>query len=112
MTRPAPKSQSDTEDQNETPVRQNAKSQTKAATKNAIGNGISIGCNGWPAIEAVLFGLGVVGLVIREPPPPEKRVSLAMNAELVRKFLPKLAMAGAPDGLVLCSAVRDPSRPG
>src|SRR5262249_53173393 len=31
----------------------------------------------WPAIEAVLFGLGVVGVGIGESPPPEKRSLVA-----------------------------------
>ena len=53
-------------------VRQNGKSQTKAATKNAIGKGISIECKGWPAIEAVLLGLDVVGVGIGESPPPRE----------------------------------------
>jgi hypothetical protein len=62
MTRPVPKSQRAAVAQNAFPVRQNAKSQRNAKTKNAIGKGISIGCRGWPAIEAVLFGLDTIGV--------------------------------------------------
>ena len=39
-----------------------AKSPRKAKTKNAIGKGISIGCRGWRAIDAVLFGLFAIGV--------------------------------------------------
>jgi hypothetical protein len=77
MTRPAPNSHRAPVAQNASPVRQKAKSQRNAKTKNAIGKGITIGCKGWPAIEAVLFGLGVVEVGNGESPPPEKRCSVA-----------------------------------
>ena len=48
--------------QNASPVRQKAKPQRKAKTKNAIGKGISIGCRRWRAIDAVLFGLFAIGV--------------------------------------------------
>src|SRR4030095_9051942 len=77
MTRPAPNSHRAPVAQNASPVRQKTKSQRNAKTKNAIGKGIIIGWRGWPAIEAVLFGLGVVEGGIGESPPPEKRCSVA-----------------------------------
>jgi hypothetical protein len=38
-------------------VRLTSRLESKVETKKAIGNGISIGCIGCPAIDAVLFGL-------------------------------------------------------
>src|SRR5262249_3439891 len=77
MIMPAPNSHMAPVAQNASPVRQKAKSHRNVKTKNAIGKGISIGCRGWPVIEAVLFGLGVVEVGIGESPPPEKRCLVA-----------------------------------
>src|SRR5689334_12609982 len=58
MIKAAPRSQSEAVLQAGLPVRQKIRSQTNVATRNATGNGISMGCSGCPAIWAVLCGLG------------------------------------------------------
>jgi hypothetical protein len=60
MTMPAPSSHSDAIDQSALPVRQKARSHTSVATKNAMGNGISIGWIGWPPMLAVERGFDMV----------------------------------------------------
>jgi hypothetical protein len=47
ITRPVPKSHSVASNQRSLPLPQNIRSHRKVGTKNAIGNGISIGWIGW-----------------------------------------------------------------
>src|SRR5665213_4423423 len=63
ITRPAPSNQGVAMAQAWLAVCQKTRSQMNVATKNAIGNGTSIGWMGWPAIFAVLRGFGMVGMV-------------------------------------------------
>src|SRR4029079_7685732 len=85
MTRPAPISQRDAVAQNVFPVCQKRKSHKKAATKNAMGKGISIGCSGWPAIDTVLLGLLAIGVGMVDTPAPQQAYRL--NAQLFEMFL-------------------------
>src|SRR4051794_29196533 len=69
MIRAAPRSQSEAVLQAGLPVRQKIRSQTNVATRNATGNGISMGWSGCPAIWAVLCGLGeAIVLLLRGVP--------------------------------------------
>src|SRR5205823_7388033 len=47
----------------------------KVATKNAIGNGISIGWIGWPAMLAVLRGFRIGVFIAISAPPDQSRWS-------------------------------------
>src|SRR4051812_33738128 len=80
MTRPAPRSHSVAVIQPELPVLQNTRSHRKVATKNAIGNGMSIGWIGCPAMLAVLFGLRRVIAIARGPQPFAKRRDCSIKA--------------------------------
>src|SRR5207248_3402002 len=59
MVRPIPNSDRDAVDQKSLDVIQKARSETRARTKHAIGNGITIGWIGCPAICAVDLGFGM-----------------------------------------------------
>ena len=77
MIRPAPSSHSVASNQREFPVAQKTRSQTNVATKNAIGNGISIGWIGCPAMLAVLRGFrdGFGGAIVMGSTPEQKSVA-------------------------------------
>src|SRR5947209_15721231 len=65
MTMPAPSSHSEACAQNGLRVPQNARSLANVPTRKATGNGINMGCSGWPAIAAVDFGLLAMGSLLK-----------------------------------------------
>src|SRR4051812_48648521 len=83
INKPAPKSHVADVATVALPLRQNTTSHTSVATKKATGNGISMGCMGWPAMLAVLRGL-VMKASVRV-----SRLTCAAGLE----FLPRSALA-------------------